>query len=195
MSEHPKPDARSSDAGTTDAETANPDAVDVVAARGGDAAAMERLLRRQYPRLTALCRRMMADPDDTEDATQQALIAIVRGFDGFDGRSAFSTWCYRIATNACLDELRKRARRGPTVDLAAVDPALGSTADPSHAIADRLDIDAALATLPLEFRVPVVLRDLCGLDYAEIAEVTGTAGGTVRSRIARGRAALARVME
>jgi len=131
---------------------------------------------------------------DALDATQEALIAIVRGLGRFDGRAAFATWAYRIATNACLDELRRRRRRPePTIpdsDRATPLRDRGPAVDTS--VADRLDVDAALAQLPPDFRAAVVLRDLCRLDYAEIGEVLGIPGGTVRSRIARGRAVLAR---
>ena len=141
----------------------------------------------------ALCGRMMANHADALDATQEAMIAVVRGLPRFDRRSTFSTWVYRVTTNACLDELRRRSRR-PVValhdDQAAQIPAPNDAADPVEAVADRLDIDEALARLPFDFRVAVVLRDQCRLDYAEIAEVLGIPPGTVRSRIARGRAAL-----
>jgi RNA polymerase sigma-70 factor (ECF subfamily) len=94
--------------------------------------------------------------------------------------------------NACLDELRRRARRPePTPDHAA---AFVATADSTAMVADRVDIDDALHRVPLEFRAAVVLRDLCGLDYAEIGEVLSIPAGTVRSRIARGRLVLARLL-
>jgi len=122
------------------------------------------------------------------------MLAIVRGLARFDGRSAFSTWVYRVTTNACLDELRRRRRRPlPTIDDD------GGRAEPVRAaaddtVADHLRLDAALRSLPEEFRIPVVLRDVCDLDYAEIAFVLGIPGGTVRSRIARGRGLLARAL-
>jgi RNA polymerase sigma-70 factor (ECF subfamily) len=147
-----------------------------------------------------VCRRLAGNEADALDATQDALIAIARGIRRFDGRSAFSTWAYRVATNACLDELRRRKRR-PTPGLPD-DLGLGDRSDlgaaPSAGIEvlpDRLAIDAALAELPEEFRAPVVLRDLCDLDYAEIADALGIPPGTVRSRIARGRAQLARRLD
>ena len=115
---------------------------------------------------------------------------MVRGLDRFDERSSFKTWAYRVATNAALDELRRRRRR-PQPGL----PVTALTSPGTHAldqgVATRLDVDAALACLPIEFRSPVVLRDLCTLSYDEIAEVLEIPPGTVRSRIARGRAALA----
>jgi RNA polymerase sigma-70 factor (ECF subfamily) len=164
----------------------------IAGALDGDRGAMETLLRRHHDRIAAVCRRITADPDDAADCTQDALIAIVRGLSSFDGRSAFATWCYRIATNTCLDELRRRGRRAVPIDDDALAVA-GSTShvDESEGASLRVDVDAALARLPVEFRVAVVLRDLCGLDYDEIAEICGVPGGTVRSRISRGRAALA----
>jgi RNA polymerase sigma-70 factor, ECF subfamily len=154
---------------------------------------VESLLRRHHDRLLAVCRRVTGDESDARDATQEALLAIVRGLDRYDGRAAFTTWSYRVATNAALDELRRRKRR-PDVGL----PDWHDPASPEPPTADRLadrdEIDAALATLPDEFRTAVVLRDVSGLDYAEIADVLEIPPGTVRSRIARGRAALARVL-
>jgi RNA polymerase sigma-70 factor (ECF subfamily) len=168
----------------------------VDAARNGDRAAMEALLARHYDRVATLCRRLMSNRADAEDATQNALLAIVAGLAKFDGRSALTTWIHRVATNACLDELRRRARRPvPTDD--APDGAVTTSPRADHHDPDtatRVDIDAALTRLPLEFRAPVVLRDLCALDYAEIAELLGIPPGTVRSRIARGRRMLMEIL-
>lgn len=127
------------------------------------------------------------------DATQEALIAITRGLHRFDGRSAFSTWSYRVATNACLDELRRRGRRPPPglPDIEAPLPSQVGAPLLDTTVTDKLTLDAALATLPDEYRAAVVLRDQLGLDYQEISEVLGVPPGTVRSRIARGRARLA----
>jgi RNA polymerase sigma-70 factor (ECF subfamily) len=164
----------------------------IAAAQAGDNAALDSLLRRHYDRIWALCRRLAGNHADAQDATQEALIAVARGLRSFDGRAAFTTWSYRVATNACLDELRRRARR-PVLrtddhdDIGAIDP--GPL--PDHVI-ERLDIDGALAHLHEDFRAAVVLRDLCDLEYADIADLLGVPPGTVRSRIARGRAQLAR---
>src|SRR5688500_4405303 len=94
-----------------DADGRAAEAALVVAAQGGDRAALDRLLRTHHDRLAALCHRLCGNPTDAADATQEALIAIVRGLPRFDGRARFSTWAYRVATNACLDELRRRSRR------------------------------------------------------------------------------------
>ena len=143
--------------------------------------------------------------NDAEDATQEALLAVVRGLPRFDGRAAFSTWVHRVTTNSCLDELRRRGRRPRVVrrlDASPGDqdgyPDALDPADPAPGaddrLGDRLAIDDALAALPEEFRLPVVLRDHLGYDYAEIAEVLDLPPGTVRSRIARGRARLAALL-
>jgi len=161
----------------------------VAAAQRGDRAALDRLLRRHYDRLFHVCRRLTGNDADAYDATQEALVAIVRGLRHFDGRSSFSTWAYRVATNACLDELRRRARRPEPADGEVLAPA--DETDVATAVTDRLTIDEALAAIPDDFRAAVVLRDVCGLDYAEIATVLGIPPGTVRSRIARGRGAVA----
>ncbi|CAN5760032.1 sigma-70 family RNA polymerase sigma factor [soil metagenome] len=167
----------------------------VAAAQAGDRRALDRLLRDHQERIHAVCRRITGNDADALDATQDALIAVVRGLPRFDGRSRFSTWAYRVATNACLDELRRRRRR-PVVGLPEHDGEVLDIPDCSGRavdadVADRLLLDAALAQLPEDFRAAVVLRDLCQLDYAEIAEVLEIPAGTVRSRIARGRGQLA----
>ncbi len=168
----------------------------IEAAQAGDQSALDQLLRRHQDRIHSICRRLAGNDADALDATQEALIAIVKGLPRFDGRAKFTTWAYRVATNACLDELRRRGRR-PAPGLPEYehrdDHYLGRPAavDPAETVSARIDIDAGLADLPEEFRTAVVLRDVAGLDYAEIASVLDLAPGTVRSRIARGRTRLA----
>lgn len=157
---------------------------------------------------------MLGNDADALDATQDAFVAALKALGRFDGRSAFGTWLYRIATNTCLDELRRRRRRpvtGFTTDVADIADLAGSGAgsdsgtgaggdtlgrvgssrDPADIVAARMDIDRALTSLPLEFRTAVVLRDVCDLPYDQIADILGVPVGTVRSRIARARSALA----
>ena len=169
----------------------------VTAAQGGDRGALDQLLRRHYDRVHAVCRRITGHDADAADAAQEAMIAIVRNLDRFDGRSSFGTWAYRIATNASLDELRRRKRRATPVSTdddsehrhnEVADPDGGQRID---AIGDHMALDAALRVLNDDYRLPVVLRDVADLDYAEIAAVLDIPVGTVKSRIARGRAALA----
>ena len=177
------------------------DAALVRAAQGGNREALDQLFRRHYARLHGVCRRITGNDADAADATQEAMIAMVRALTRFDGRSSFGTWAYRIATNASLDELRRRRRR-PLVAGRDHDHGthhghdLHEHADPSageriEQLGDRQQIDVALAALPEDFRVPVVLRDVADLGYAEIAAILDVPVGTVKSRIARGRAMLA----
>jgi RNA polymerase sigma-70 factor (ECF subfamily) len=163
---------------------------------------MEALLRLHYDRVHAVCRRVTGSASDADDAAQEAMLAIVRGLPRFDGRSAFSTWVHRVATNASLDELRRRNRRpGPLRTVPGEGSSEGGIGrEPKDetaerrvdGVADRLAIDEAIAQLPEEFRVAVVLRDVGDLDYGEIAAVLGVPVGTVKSRIARGRGLLVR---
>lgn len=172
----------------------------VAAAQAGDSRALDTLLRRHYDLVHAICRRIAGGSRDADDATQEAMISIVRGLPRFDGRAAVSTWIYRIATNAALDELRRRKRRP---GLHAVrdddDRAEPEVVDPLgqrrvEGVVDRLAVDAALEQLPEEFRVAVVLRDVADLDYAEIATALDVPVGTVKSRIARGRSQLVAIL-
>ena len=178
------------------------DAELVHAARSGDRRALDELLRRHHDRIHLLCRRLCRDRGDAEDATQNALIAIVRGLERYDGRAEFSTWSYRVATNACLDELRRRRRRPVAHETDTVvalaqrgEPARDDPSASAERAEDRSRIQAALDRLDESFRLPVVLRDLAELDYAEIAEVLQLPAGTVRSRISRGRRHLAELLE
>ncbi len=117
----------------------------------------------------------------------------MRKISSFKGESKFSTWAYRVATNSCLDEIRKRKRR-PRLGLLENDEALYSPEKSSRSIedqvSDRLLIEEALSLLPDEFRIPLVLRDQVGMNYQEIADRLSLPEGTVKSRIARARARL-----
>lgn len=175
----------------------------VIAARAGDRRALDELLTRHYERIRAVCCRIAGDTRDGEDATQETLLRVVRSLDGFDARSSFGTWVYRIATNAALDELRRRQRRpistAPTsVVTEATDtaPTLSNREDPRSSaemerVEERMLVEAALAALSEDHRTVIVLRDVAGLDYAQIADTLGIAEGTVKSRIARARTELA----
>jgi len=127
------------------------------------------------------------------------MISIVKGLPHYDGRAKFSTWSYRVATNACLDELRRRGRR-PTPSIvdehAEMIDQLQEDTSPSlgQQVTDRLVIADAIRELPEEFRAPIVLRDQLGLNYADIAETLDIAPGTVKSRIARGRRKMAELL-
>jgi RNA polymerase sigma-70 factor, ECF subfamily len=163
----------------------------IAAARRGDREATDRLLRLHQPMIWAICRRIVGDDHTAADAAQEAMISVVKHVGRFDGRSSVRTWIYRVATNAALDELRRRRRRPDPVADEVIASRSGVTSGGANVVDDRLLIDEALAQLSPEFRAAVVLRDLADLDYAEISDVLGLPPGTVRSRIARGRRALA----
>lgn len=164
------------------------------AAVAGDRDAMGELLARHESMVFTVCRRLLGNDPDAADATQDTLIKLVTRLETYDGRAKFSTWAYRVASNTCLDELRRRKRRPepglPGVEVEGQELAVAYVDGPDL-VPDRLDIEWAVTTLQEDFRVPVVLRDLCDMDYASIAEALDLPIGTVRSRISRGRAALA----
>ena len=164
------------------------DALLVKRAQRGDRNAVDALLRENYDSIRAVCHRIIINSSDADDATQNALIAIVRALPSFDGRSKFSTWVYRIATNAALDELRRIRRRDVPNDDAKFENI--SVSDATNAVDAQMDVSAALAEVPEEFRVALVLRHIADLDYEEIAVILDVPVGTVRSRLSRGRAQL-----
>jgi RNA polymerase sigma-70 factor, ECF subfamily len=169
---------------------AQPDVVLVAAAQRDEVDALNTLLERHHDRVRNVCHRITANQADAADATQEALIAIAKSIRRFDGTASFSTWIYRIATNASLDELRRRTRRPVPTDASDV-IATRATYSDFGSVEATVDLGNVLGRLPVEFRAPLVLRDVCGLDYAEIAEILSIPGGTVRSRIARARSAIA----
>lgn len=136
--------------------------------------------------------RLAGNADDAHDLVQEVLLRVRRGLDAYTPGS-FTGWLWRITRNAFLDEVRRRRRR-PTVPLADEDRGeAGMAPEPHEVLASvRLgeDVQAALLQLPYEFREAVVLCDVVGLSYDEIAEAVRVPIGTVRSRIHRGRAML-----
>ncbi|MFN2594349.1 MAG: RNA polymerase sigma factor [Actinomycetota bacterium] len=157
----------------------------------GDESAFTSLMHRYEDPVFKIALRMTSNRADALDATQDAFVALFRRAHSFRGDAAFSTWMYRIAVNSCHDLMRKRGRALPTehVDDAA------QTRSPEDATAAQIDVARALARLPEEYRVAVVLHDLAGATHDEIAATLGVAVGTVKSRISRGRRALAAILE
>ena len=158
--------------------------------------AVDVLLRRHQDRVLGLAYRILGNRADALDASQEVFVAVFRKAASFRHQSAFTTWLYRLTVNACNDHARRRSRLpqpAETVDVAPGTPqgAGSSGQDAIGRADDRIAIAGALRRLPLEQRTAVVMRDLLGLSYEEIAEATGSAVGTVKSRISRGRAALA----
>jgi len=131
---------------------------------------------------------------DANDCTQEALIAIVKGLHNFNSQSSFRSWSYRVATNACLDELRRKKRRPiPTDTEMKADIHTVPTED--RIIVEQLYVDGAMNLLDESFRTVIVLRDIVGMDYKEISECLDIPMGTVRSRISRARQQLLQIFE
>lgn len=162
-------------------------------ARRGDQEAFGALIRHYDPFLRALAFRLLGDRDRMDDALQEAYLKAFRALPRFRGESALRTWLYRIAYNACLDEL-ERSSRVAALPLAgmAEEPASGS--DLAEAVSRRQCLAAALAGLPVDARAAVLLVDAEGFDYREAARILGVPAGTVASRLNRARAALRRTL-
>ena len=164
---------------------------DLLAAHvAGDPDAFGTLVQRHRDRLWAVALRTLGDPDEAADAVQDALVSAYRAAGTFRGDAAVTTWLHRIVVNACLDRIR-RAKARPTVPLP--EPDGRQPADPRDAIAARetaVVVAQALATLPDEQRMALVLVDMQGYSVEETAAILDCAVGTVKSRCARGRAKL-----
>jgi RNA polymerase sigma-70 factor (ECF subfamily) len=164
----------------------------------GSADAFEVLVQRHGTRVYNLCFRILGDPEEAADASQDTFLAALRKLNTFRGDSAFTTWLHRVAVNACYDSLRRKRRR-PLLQIVRdedddrPEPSLPS---PDHAdqVVFSVDVGRALMEVPEEFRVVLVLADVRDLPYDEIARMLEIPVGTVKSRVFRGRAALGRAL-
>jgi RNA polymerase sigma-70 factor (ECF subfamily) len=166
---------------------------DLIAAHcAGDPDAFGELFRRHRDRMWAVALRTCGDRELAADAVQDGFLAAFRRADSFRGDAAVTTWLHRIVVNACLDRLRRRRPTVPLPDYETLE--LADRRDEYASTESALDVRAALAQLPEGQRLALVLVDLHGLGVAETAEILGVAEGTVKSRCARGRAALAELL-
>jgi len=152
----------------------------------GDDHAFGELFRRHKDRMWAVALRTCRDPELAADAVQDGFISAFRRADSFRGDAQVTTWLHRIIVNACLDRLR---RRRPTSELPEYE--LADRRDDHASTETRLDLERALGLLPAGQRAALVLVDMHGIPVLEAAQILGVAEGTVKSRCARGRAALA----
>jgi RNA polymerase sigma-70 factor (ECF subfamily) len=157
----------------------------------GDVAAFEDLMRAHEDRVFAICLRLLRDREAALDATQETFVTVFRKADRFAGKSAFSTWLYRVAVNTCYDQARRNRRHVADALPEGNDPADLSAGDQYTSVELRPDLETALAGLPDEFRAAVVLADVEGLALQTVAEALGVPVGTVKSRVFRGRRLLA----
>ena len=155
----------------------------------GDLEAFEALVERHQARLTTMAARLLGSHADAADAVQETLVRAWLALPRFRGDARFSTWITRICLNAVHDERERRGRLADADAPEAVDPRDGFAASELAG-----ELQRALAALAEPFREAIVLYDVLGCSYAEIAELTDAAEGTVRSRIYRGRAELARLL-
>lgn len=158
----------------------------------GDDGAFTLLMQKHEGRMYSLSLRMCSNPDDAMDCVQNAMLRIYKSLSSFKRQSAFSTWIYRITMNSCLDELRRKKSRS-AVSLDVLLETGWAPADKSSPEREteqkekRRVIDSAISELPDDMRAAIVLREVQGFRYEEIAEMLGTNIGTVKSRISRGR--------
>ena len=159
----------------------------------GDGPAFNELLGSHEKRMYAICLRMCGNPDDAQDCLQEAMLRVFRAIGSFKSQSAFSTWLYRVTMNTCLDEFRRKKNK-QSVSLDAMletgwSPAGEEAIPEKHMIEQeqRSAVRAAIADLPEDMRSVIVLRDVQGFSYEEIAGILDANIGTVKSRISRGR--------
>jgi len=186
---------------------ADPDAAEVVRFRAGEEDAFEALVSRREREVYNLARRLLRDREDALDATQDTFLRVFRSLSSFRGDCAFRTWVFGIAINVCRSRLASaeaRQRRataslerddhGEARELPLPDPAPGPE---SAAVGGelRLALERALQRLTPEHREIVLLREMEGLEYDDLARLLGCAVGTVKSRLARARAALRTELE
>jgi RNA polymerase sigma-70 factor (ECF subfamily) len=176
----------------------------VRACQRGEPGALDTLVRATYADVYALCRRMLANPDEAADATQEVYLRVTRSVLGFRGESAFGTWLHRVTVNVCLTALRRRTKAREAGVIASSTPfavpgdprldRLGADEAGPEEWAERGDLaaraEAALELLPEDARTVVVLRDVEGLSTKEVAELLGVSENVVKVRLSRAHARL-----
>jgi RNA polymerase sigma-70 factor (ECF subfamily) len=171
----------------------------------GDPRAFREFVRKHEDRVFSLCFRMLSDRHEAEDVAQEVFLAVHKHLPRFRGDCRLSTWIYRVAKNHCLNRLKYRVRR-ETEDDSVLERIDGSSTEgglmshperPDRALLgaeERNHVQAALLKLSAEHRLLVVLRDIEGMSYEEIARIAELPAGTVKSRLHRARAALAELL-
>lgn len=175
-------------------------------AKAGDIAAFEELIEGYQRKIFNIALRIVGNYDDANDLSQEVLIRIFKSIGSFKEQSSFSTWIYRITTNVCLDDIRKRKnRRVVSLDeeikvedgemqrqIVSNDPLPEETAEKEEL---RELVNGAISSLSEEHRLVIVMRDLQGFSYEEIARILKCPEGTIKSRINRARLALKNVLQ
>ncbi len=162
----------------------------VRAAQKGDPRAFEELMQQYERTIYGIALRMSGNACDAQDLMQEAMLRIYRHIGSFKGNAKFSTWVFRVTTNVCLDAFRRKRPEQSMESLSESGMQFESPDSPEkHRERSELaeSIQAAIGALPEDLRVAVILRDIQGFAYDEIADITGANPGTVKSRISRGR--------
>ena len=166
-------------------------------AQKGDVKAFEALMDEYFKKIYNIAFRMTNNADDAADITQEIMIKLFKNIASFKGDSKFSTWVYRVATNTCLDELKKIRRNSHTSINAEYD--MPDTQPTPEQYIEKKELSGmvakAIEKLSAEHRAAIVLRDIRGFSYEEIAAVFKCSVGTVKSRISRARGQLKNILE
>jgi RNA polymerase sigma-70 factor (ECF subfamily) len=156
--------------------------------RRGEAEAFEELYRLHASRVYNLACRFSGSLVEGEDLLQDVFVQVFKKLHTFKGEAALGTWLYRLATNVCLDYVRSREGRARQItDQIADEPALPARRDTRPMRADRIDLERAIAALPLGYRAAFVLHDVEGFEHHEVAEMLGIAEGTSKSQVHKAR--------
>ncbi|HEX9445686.1 MAG TPA: sigma-70 family RNA polymerase sigma factor [Candidatus Binatia bacterium] len=171
----------------------DPDGELVRRVRGGDRSAFNQLVLKYRSRVMGVAARMLDDRAEAEDLAQDVFVRVYRALGDFKGEALFSTWLYRVTANACLNRKKKRQReRRLEADIGGLEPLHFDPFSNPHVLLERKQLRALLErliqALPEEQRMVLILRDVEGLSYDEIADCLGVELGTVRSRLHRARA-------
>ncbi len=167
----------------------------------GNASAFESLLLKYKDRIYNVCRYLLEDPHDAEDAAQDTFVSAFQGLTRFIPAASFYTWLYRIAVNTCLDQRRKTSLRARLfvadgTDFLDAAPSQSPSPESDYEAKQSLhSLHAALSRLSVKLRVPLLLKEVEGLSYEEIAAALEVTVGTVKSRISRARVEMARTVK
>jgi RNA polymerase sigma-70 factor (ECF subfamily) len=156
----------------------------------GDGAAFEQIYRRHFRRVYALCLRMLSDPTQAEDLTQEVFVNLFNKIGSFRGESAFTTWLHRMTVNQVLMYFRKRSTKSELTTEEGETPVqiVQGTEDPSRMpVVDRIALERAISQLPPGYRTVFVLHDVEGYEHDEIARTLGVSEGTSKSQLHKAR--------